>query len=363
MLPIFLHIVGGLVAYFLLRGSDPTIAKNSLWLGIILSAAVTTAALAVYVAFLNDMSSTRERISTGSKVANTAEFGPIEYADIGQSGSSPTVLAIHGTGGGFDQGILTATSFMGDNITETHRVIAPSRFGYLQTPMPSDSKNASPAAQADAHAALLDALGIDRKVTVIGGSAGALSAAEFAVKHPERVSVLVLAVPAAWSPEDITIESSAEIGSNDFIMNTVLKSDFIMWAFIKIAGDQMLAFLGVPSELQKQMTPKEREDANQLIQMILPVSQRYEGIRQDAVNHENRRQLPLQNITASTIIVDAKDVVTYPGSQYTAEHVPDAKLVLFGTGGHLLIGHGEEAKAAIREFMKENGEWRYGNKL
>jgi len=43
------------------------------------------------------------------------------------------LLAIHGSGGGYDQGI---------------RVIAMSRFGYLRTPMHTD---ASAAAQADAH--------------------------------------------------------------------------------------------------------------------------------------------------------------------------------------------------------------------
>lgn len=54
--------------------------------------------------------------------------------------------------------------------------------------------------------------------------------------------------------------------------------------------------------------------------------------------------------------MDAKDVVTYPGSQYIAGRIPNAKLVSFETGSHLLIGHGEEAKAAIREFMQKNEE-------
>ncbi len=79
-------------------------------------------------------------------------------------------------------------------------------------------------------------------------------------------------------------------------MNTVLKSDFIMWAFTKLAGDQMLSFVGVPQELQQNMTAQEREDVNRLIEMILPVSERHEGIMQDAINHENRQRLPLENI-------------------------------------------------------------------
>jgi 2-hydroxy-6-oxonona-2,4-dienedioate hydrolase len=348
LLPIFLGVIGGVAAYFYLRASDPTLAKSSLWLGIILSAIVASLALAIYIAYVRDIAAAKEKISSGSNVINTAQFGPDEYADVGEGAP---ILAIHGTSGGFDQGLLTAKSFMGDDITDTHRVIAPSRFGYLKTPMPTDNDR-SPAAQADAHAALLDSLGIKGKVTVIGASAGALSAAEFAAKYPDRISVLVLAVPAAWSPDAAASEGPAEIGSNDFIMNTVLRSDFMMWVITKLAGDQMISFLGVPAELQQSMTPKERENTERLIQMIQPVSQRYEGIKQDAENHQNRQRIALEQITAPTIIVDAKDVITYPGSKYTAEHIPNAKLVEFETGGHLLIGHGDEAIAVIRQFMQ-----------
>jgi pimeloyl-ACP methyl ester carboxylesterase len=233
-----------------------------------------------------------------------------------------------------------------------HRIIAPSRFGYLQTPVPSGGDTSS-AAQADAHAALLDALGIDQKVTVFGVSAGALSATEFAIKYPDRVSALVLLVPAMWKPES-GAAGSATIGSNDFIMHTVLKSDFIMWTFTRVAGDQMFTFIGVPKELQQKMTPQEREEANQLVQMILPVSQRYEGINHDTINQQNLQRMALEDISAPTIIVDARDVETYPGSRYGAEHIPNAEFVEFETGGHLLIGHGDEARDAIGDFLEEN---------
>jgi pimeloyl-ACP methyl ester carboxylesterase len=240
---------------------------------------------------------------------------------------------------------------MGEDIANTHLVIAPSRFGYLQTPMPSG--DASPAAQADAHAALLDALGIRGKVTVIGASAGAFSATEFAIRYPEKVSTLVLAVPDAWSPEAAS-EGAAAIGSSDFIRNTVLKSDFIMWAFMKVAGSQMLSYVGVPEELQEKMTSQEKADAQELIWAILPVSQRNTGIMNDEANHQNRHRLALEDIQAPTLIIDAKDVETFPGSKYTAEHIPNARLVEFDRGGHLLIGHGEEARVAVNEFLKDH---------
>ena len=102
------------------------------------------------------------------------------------------LLAVHGSGGGHDQGMAFAAGLASQGI----RVIAMSRFGYLRTPMPID---ASAAAQADAHVCLLDALGI-RRTAIMGGSAGAPSALQLAIRHPDRVSALVLLVPLAYKP-------------------------------------------------------------------------------------------------------------------------------------------------------------------
>ena len=53
--------------------------------------------------------------------------------------------------------------------------------------------NATPAAQADALAALLDALDIGQ-IDVIGLSAGATSALQLALRHPEKVKHLAVLV-------------------------------------------------------------------------------------------------------------------------------------------------------------------------
>ena len=115
-------------------------------------------------------------MSSGSKIAQTS-CGPIEYA---VAGDGPPVLVVHGAGGGFDQGL----EFGAPLAEQSFRVIAMSRFGYLGTPLPED---ASPTAQADAHACLLASLGLDR-VAVIGGSAGAPSSVQFALRHPDKIS-------------------------------------------------------------------------------------------------------------------------------------------------------------------------------
>lgn len=136
----------------------------------VLSASASAAALVAYARFRRELGGLSARLEAGGTIAKTAA-GPIEYAETGRG---EPMFVIHGAGGGYDQGL-----FLGRDIGEGHRVIAPSRFGYLKTLVPDDS---SPAAQADAHAALLDYLGI-RKCVVAAASAGAPSAIELALRQ------------------------------------------------------------------------------------------------------------------------------------------------------------------------------------
>ncbi len=116
-------------------------------------ALVGSASAVVLASYRRDIRRARERVSTGSTIVETAR-GPIEYAT---AGDGPPVLVVHGAGGGFDQGMDLSKPL----VERGFRVIAPSRFGYLGTPLPPD---ASPEAQADAHAALLDALSVPRMI-------------------------------------------------------------------------------------------------------------------------------------------------------------------------------------------------------
>ena len=131
-----------------------------------------SATLIVKWRFDDDMQRARAHAILGSVLLST-RCGPIEYQE---AGTGMPLLAVHGSGGGHDQGMAFAGSLASQGI----RVIAMSRFGYLRTPMAAD---ASAAAQADAHVCLLDALGIP-KAAVLGGSAGAPSALQMAIRHP-----------------------------------------------------------------------------------------------------------------------------------------------------------------------------------
>jgi 2-hydroxy-6-oxonona-2,4-dienedioate hydrolase len=91
------------------------------WLA--LGSAILVSAITVAASFSADVRVAQERVSGRSEVMRT-RLGQLEYA---VSGHGPPLLMIHGTGGGFDQS-LTFTEAL---VKRGHRVIAPSRFGYL----------------------------------------------------------------------------------------------------------------------------------------------------------------------------------------------------------------------------------------
>jgi hypothetical protein len=68
LFPVFLGVIGGLIAYFILWVSNSAMASNTLWIGIILSAVVAAIAIAIYWMYYIDITSARERISTSSVV-------------------------------------------------------------------------------------------------------------------------------------------------------------------------------------------------------------------------------------------------------------------------------------------------------
>ena len=224
-----------------------------------------------------------------------------------------------------------------------------SRFGYLRTPLPAD---ASAQAQARAHACLLDALHI-RRAAIIGASAGAPSSILFALQYPERVSALVLLVPAAYVPRPANEPPLRTPPGTEFLFNTALRSDFLFWAVSHAAHDTIVrSVLATPPALLKDASQTEQARVEQVLESILPVSPRRRGLMNDATVTSTLTRYDLEHITAPTLVMSTADdgFGTYDAARYTAEHVPGARFVGFNQGGHLWVGHQEEVMAAIEEF-------------
>ena len=302
----------------------------------------------VVTSYRADIAAARGRIATGSEVAQTP-CGPIEYATRGEG---PPILVVHGAGGGFDQGMDVAGDFAGLD----YRVIAVSRFGYLRTPLPDD---ASAEAQADAHACLLDALGVPR-VTILGMSAGGPSTMQFALRHPDRTAAMILLVPAAYVPREGGEASVKSPHWTQFLFDTALRSDFVFWKLLRFAPDLAAkAILGTPPAVVAAASPEEQARFTVLKQNILPVAPRRLGLVNDAAVVSGLRRFDLEKIAAPTLLFSAEDdgYGTYDGAKYTAGHMQNARFVGFPAGGHLLVGHTDAVRAEIESFLRANGWW------
>lgn len=317
-------------------------STRKLALAVLILAAASAAA--AYGLYRRDLSAAQARLVGASQIAETP-CGPIEYAT---SGTGPPLLVVHGAGGGFDQGLAIGAPIaaLGFNI------VAVSRFGYLRTPLPAD---ASAAAQADAHACLLDALALER-AAVLGISAGGPSALELAARHPQRVAALVLLVPATFVPRPGGAAPVRVPPGTQQLFDTALRSDFLFWTIRHAAPSLMhRAVLGTPPELVARATFAERTRVAAILDAILPVSERRLGLLNDAYVTTRIERAPLETIAVPTLAISVADDLygTYDAARYTAEHIPGARFVGYAEGGHLFVGHEAKVMTTIANFLRE----------
>lgn len=312
--------------------------RNVIGLGI--AAVAAGAAVPAALSWRAAMTEARRRIAAPARIAAT-RFGPCQWAE---AGVGAPVLMLHGTGGGFDQGLLSCRRL----VAAGWRVLAPSRFGYLGTAMPADP---SPANQADALADLLDALGVDR-LPVMGLSAGAIPAIEFAIRHPDRCGALVAMVPAAYAPGRPPMRPSA---AGAAVMRLALGSDLLFWAGMELAEGMMVrTLLATDPALVRRAPAEEQARARAILRSILPVSARTSGILNDALQAGDPPQQALGRISAPTLAVACADdlFLTHAAARHIAATVSGAELLDFPTGGHVWIGHDAEVFAGIDGFLR-----------
>ena len=296
-----------------------------------LAAGVVIPAYGVYLRYRRDMNAACARLAAVDRHVVSTPWGAVEYAE---RGSGAPVLVVHGILQNCVGGLLSVRDLFTDR-----RVIAPSRFGYLGSSMPP---HATPAAQADAFAALLDALEIGQ-VDVVGVSAGAPSALQLALRHPEKVKHLVVFVGnLPGSPTAIVQPSWAR-----------LQRQFVLWALWTFAPSTMVRMVAaVPTGFA--MTAADLRVVTEFIDSLFPVSAA--GFIFDAfISNADVNDYNLEAIGVPTLIAHTKDdqLASHEASKRAAERIPGAGFVSLESGGHLMLGQHEKAREKLADFLAD----------
>lgn len=316
----------------------PMTRKPRTW-AIVLVSAIAVLGGAAYLGFARDTRATAQRLAAGSNTIETS-YGRLQYA---VSGSGPAVLAIHGAGGGYDQGNLMVGAFGADGF----RWITVSRFGYLGSALPAD---ASTVAQADAFAELLDGLGI-KTTAVLAMSGGVPPALQFAARHPDRTTALVLLSSAPYTPLPTQAQ---DLPVPIWVYNLLFSSDFPYWLLQKTARGLLAPVFDATPQLRAQMTPAEAAFLDGMIDAFQPVTARLDGLRNEGAALDPGARYNLGAITAPTLVIHARDDGLNPAriAEYTAANIANAELMLLDSGGHLLLTHHAKVRAATTAFLR-----------
>lgn len=299
--------------------------------------------------FANKRSESLAQLDKNSRIVRTA-LGEVELATAGDEGGTP-VLILHGTPGGYDQGLAIGAALA----KAGNFILAPSRPGYLRTPISSGFLLAE---QADAMAALLDVFQIP-DAAVVGLGAGAVVAAEMAVRHPGRVKGVVLI-----SPPTAPVEAAYPGGFSD--MNTLgaqvlsqVGGD--LGAFVvleglrrnptKTAQEILKMDTDLPeSELDAAAivnTPGQSALLEALVQAIYPLSPRESGTRNDLLHLRMPQPLAYEKISCPVLVLSGganrargsedPGVILAAAPDVKSEVIPGAgSLVWFGSAGDVV---------------------------
>ncbi|MDO8289235.1 MAG: alpha/beta hydrolase [Parvibaculum sp.] len=287
-----------------------------------------------YYRFGQDHQEALAVLESGSMIAST-EAGPIEYIMKGNEG--PIVLFLHGMPGGYDQAP--------DNLPG-YRLLAPSRPGYLRTPL---ELGETPAQQAELYIALLDDLGIE-DVIVLGVSGGGPSALEFAANFPERTNALIM------------MEAISQRFPNNGEMSSLMTSDYLYWSMFKILlgtqGVEGMASMQIPNQEQREDVldnPQKSQRFENLLWSVWPGSLRETGWVNDL--HQVNILSTLPTVTIPTLIIHGSEdsTVSVEHSIQLAEQIPHAMLHVIDGASHLMpLTHEREVRDLITEFLSRN---------
>jgi pimeloyl-ACP methyl ester carboxylesterase len=294
-------------------------------------------------------------LEAGSKVIQ-ADKGPIEYAIRGDEG--PMVVGVHGAPGGYDQ----VLNVYPDMPIKGFRLLSWSRPGYLRTPL---SVGRTIEEQADALASLLDALKIN-KVAILACSAGGPCSLEFAIRHPDRIGALIMECAVS---QRYMINPAKK---RQQLFTKSLFNDSGMWLYSVMARYATKSTIKYMIKMESNLDNKQVDVltsqimADQrkvnvmtgLIKSMCPISPRKAGLDNDLEQFARIGRLPLERITAPTLVIHGTNDADVPFHQaeFTANTIPNSELYVVHGGFHILpvSSNADEIAAKRIDFLKKH---------
>lgn len=110
--------------------------------------------------------------------------------------------------------------------------------------------------------------------------------------------------------------------------------------------------MGIPTDVSDTFNPEQRELAQEMLDVMHPMSQRYEG----TINDEKMIELyavPTTNLSAPTLIVHAKDdvLVSYKHAENAPNKINQSQLIVYDTGSHGMLSQIDGTRELVKDFL------------
>jgi pimeloyl-ACP methyl ester carboxylesterase len=125
---------------------------------------------------------------------------------------------------------------------------------------------------------------------------------------------------------------------------------------VKLSPSGLLVALGVPMEVQQQLSPAEVTELHAFLESIIPMGARRQGqLLEQQMSEYDAAQI--SQIQVPTLVMHAPDDTLVPIEQgeFAAKNIPGAQFVTMEKGGHLalMFDMNAGAREQLREFLEQ----------